>query len=110
MTRRWHGFRGRELDRPQDPTPKLEKGVLDRFKVSCRMCGRVHAFHPPHHQANRARVHAQAIGWRLGPASRHNRLPAGGWFCPDCKEKHRGPFEPVQITLPGFGPLSRNAK
>lgn len=88
---------------PHDMSPARPMGgVLDCYKVACGWCSSVQYFSPPHGQAHNARKHATALGWRD-----RGRF---GWICPKCVENRgESDAERAQITLPGFGHLSRNA-
>jgi len=80
-------------------------GVLDCYKVACFWCDRVAPFFPPADTAPQARVLAKAAGWRETPK---------GWHCPGCVKSRKAARAKLerntQVTLPGFGHLSRNAK
>lgn len=81
---------------------ELTAGVLDRFKVSCWWCSKVEHFHPTHDQTHKARFHARALGWFFSTK---------GWQCPSCCRRTKTTAaDRAQITLPGFGVLSRNAR
>ena len=80
---------------------ELSPGTIDRFKVKCWRCAVIRSFFPPHELVYRARIHARALGWFF--------LDGEGWECPGCyHSQKRKRADKVQVTLPGFGVLSRN--
>ncbi len=78
--------------------PQIAAGVLDRVCVRCARCKAKHVFLPQHTLSYRARVQAQALGWRYQPHV--------GWVCPKTHKRERDRRR-VTAKPPGLDKVTR---